>query len=154
MNINIRKSTAEDWETIQRLNNEVFLSDAQNDKDLNLDWPFSDEGNDYYKNVAVGKSGHCLIAEQDDVSVGYIIVVNKDIDYRKGSYMEIDNMGVSPEYQSQGIGEKLIESATDLAKSKGADKVLLSAYVKNNRAISFYKNLGFKEISLELEKEL
>lgn len=70
------------------------------------------------------------------------------------SCVEVENMGVSPKYRSQGIGKKLMGAIEDVAKEKGADKIYLSAYIKNHRGISFYKNLGFEEISLDLEKDL
>jgi len=69
MSISIRKSKNDDWEVIQKLNNEVFISDAKNDDDLNLEWPFSSGGISYYKKVASGEKGFCLIAEIGGIPV-------------------------------------------------------------------------------------
>lgn len=154
MSISIRESKSEDWESIQKLNNDVFVSDSKNDSDLDLEWPFSTEGINYYKKVASGEKGYCLIAEKEGVPVGYVAAVKTVVGYRKSSYVEVDNIGVSPEYRSQGIGKKLMEAAENIAREQGIDKIFLSAYVGNKRGISFYKDLGFEEISLELQKDL
>lgn len=54
-----------------------------------------------------------------------------------GDYIE--GIFVSDEYQSQGIGARLL----DYIKNK-KDKLSLSVYQKNSRAISFYQREGFK----------
>jgi hypothetical protein len=38
MNVTICAAKKEDWQTIQKLNNQVFLNDQKNDPDLNLNW--------------------------------------------------------------------------------------------------------------------
>lgn len=154
MEINIRKAVEEDWKVIQKLNNEVFESDVKHDDDLNLDWPVSDTGTNFYKNLTNGKRGYCFIAEHNNIPVGYIALADKNISYRKSSYIEVENIGVSTQYRSQGIGKKLMEAATHLAKEKGTDRLFLSVYARNSKAISFYKDLGFEEIALDLEKKL
>ncbi len=82
----IRESQKDDWESIQTLNNEVFIHDKEFDEDLNLDWPFSKTGIEYYKNSVANKKGKCFIAEIENKSVGYIILGSKDFEYRKGKY--------------------------------------------------------------------
>ena len=51
MNIKIETAKPEDWELIQKLNNQVFVNDKDNDEDLNLEWPFSETGIKYYKKL-------------------------------------------------------------------------------------------------------
>ena len=63
-------------------------------------------------------------------------------------------MGVSPKYQSKGIGSMLIKKCLSWAKSKGYQKVYVSSYLGNKQAIKFYKNNGFLEIDLGLEVNL
>lgn len=147
----IRKAKPKDWQIIQRLNNEVFLSDSKHDDDLNLDWPYNGEGVEYYKKLASSGYGNCVIAYDNDKAVGYVAMSVKDFGYRKSKYVEIENMGVDPDHRSQGIGHLLINETKKWAKSQNATKLYVEAYFKNNKAIKFYKRGGFGEIDLEMD---
>lgn len=152
--IKIRKAESEDWKTIQKLNNQVFLADKDHDDDLDMDWPFSKEGIEHYKKLANGKHGHCLIAYLGKDAVGHIALAEKDFGYRKSKYFEIEEIGVDPECRSQGIGTKLMNAAAQFAKTKGATKLYVSAYWKNKKAINFYKKNRFYETGVELDKDI
>ncbi len=154
MDVEIRVAKADDWEIIQRLNNQVFLSDKENDEDLDLNRPFSEEGIKYYKDLASGKYGKCFLAYLDDIPVGYIALAIKNFGYRKGKHVEVENIGIEPEYWSRGIGKLLMEMAVKWAKKQNASKLYVCAYSRNTRAINFYKKNGFSEIGLELEKKV
>ena len=111
MNIRIKTAEAGDWETIQTLNNQVFLNDKEHDDDLDLNWPFSEKGIKYYKELASGKHGKCYIAYLEDIPVGYIALAIKNFGYRKSKYVEVENIGVVPQYRSRGIGKLLTDMA-------------------------------------------
>lgn len=152
--IKIRKAKTGEWKILQRLNNQVFLADKDHDDDLDLGWPFSKKGITYYKELASGKWGHCLIAFSGKEVVGYVALAKKDFGYRKSKYVEIENMGVDPKYRSQGIGTKLIDAASKWAKRAGATKLWVSAYSQNTKALNFYKKNGFYETGVELDKKI
>ena len=155
MRVNIRQSKDSEWKLIQKLNNFVFIADKDNDDDLDLNWPFSDKGIKYYKDLASGKWGHCLIAFSGKEAVGYVALAEKDFyGYRKSKYIEIENIGVKTQYRSQGVGKKLMDAAIKWAKKVKASKLYVSAYWGNKKAINFYKKNGFYEIGLELDKKL
>ncbi len=119
-----------------------------------MNWPFSKKGVSYYKRLANGKYGKCLVAYSGNQPVGYVALSVKDFGYRKSKYIEVENIGVDPNYRSQGIGKLLIDSAGKWAKEQGATKLWVSAYWNNKKAISFYKDNGFYESGLELDKKL
>jgi diamine N-acetyltransferase len=152
--MNIREAISDDWRVLQKLNNEVFLHDKEFDDELDLNWPFSEEGVNYYKSLASGEYGKCYIAEIDKNPVGYIALGEKDFGYRKGKYIELENMGVLPEYRSKGIGHKLVERAKEWAKDQKATKLYVSAYWDNKGAIKFYETEGFEPIDEGLEARL
>jgi ribosomal protein S18 acetylase RimI-like enzyme len=154
MQIKIRPANLQDWKTIQKLNNQVFQNDKNNDEDLDLNWPFSEEGVKYYKDLTNGVYGHCLVAELDGSAVGYVALANKNFGYRKGKYVEIENIGVSPDYRSLGIGTKLMGASEKWAKKQGANRLYVSAYWDNKKAIQFYKNNNFVEMGIEMEKNI
>ncbi|MFZ5437963.1 MAG: GNAT family N-acetyltransferase [Patescibacteria group bacterium] len=153
-NLSIVLAKENDWSKIQELNNFVFLNDAPHDSDIDLNWPFSKKGVTYYKKLAAGSYGVCYLAKIKELVVGYIALAEKDFGYRHSLYLEIENIGVHPEYRSKGIGQLLINQATKCAKVKKIKKLYVAAYWKNKKAISFYKRNGFSEIGLELERIL
>jgi len=152
MVIKIRKANSNDWKTIQSLNNEVFQNDKNNDSDLDLNWPYSNKGIKYYKSLSDGTYGNCLVAEINGQAVGYVALVIKDFGWRKSKYIEIENIGVSPDFRSKGIGEKLMKASEEWAKGQGAARLYVEAFWENKRAIKYYKNNGFVEICVGLEK--
>lgn len=152
--IKIRKADSGDWKILQKLNNQVFLADKNHDDDLDMNWPFSNKGIKYYKNLASGKYGHCLIAFSGKDAVGYVALAQRDFGYRKSKYVEIENIGVDPKYRSQGIGTKLVNAAIQWAKTIGATKLWVSAYPQNIKAINFYKKNDFYETGVELDKKI
>lgn len=153
--VEIRAALAADWPTIQQLNYQVFVNDAEHDDDLNLDWPFSPAGVEYYQQLTDGSYGQCFIAEIDGQPVGYVaLAVKKDFDYRRSKYVEIENIGVKPAFRSQRIGTKLMARAVDWAKEHQATKLYVSAYWENHRAIAFYERHGFYKSGVELDRKL
>ncbi|MBP9782015.1 GNAT family N-acetyltransferase [Candidatus Woesebacteria bacterium] len=152
MNISLRTATDSDWQTLQELNNQVFQNDKDNDPDLDLNWPYTERGIGYYKKLADGTYGHCIIAEESGAVVGYVALAVKTFDYRKSKYVEVENIGVSPEHRSLGIGTALMKAAEQWAKSQGASSLYVEAFWENQRAINYYKENGFFELGVQLKK--
>ena len=96
----------------------------------------------------------CFVAEDSGVLVGYIVLSERFIDYRKSRCVEINDVGVSPAYQSKGIGSMLIQKAIEWAKGKGYQKMYVNCYFKNTRGISFYKKNKLAKIDLGLEMNI
>lgn len=152
--INIRQARIDEIETIQNLNQEVFIDNYKYDEDLIMDWTTSEKGKNYFSKLLTDSKYMCLIAEDDDKPVEYIACGVKDFGYRKSKYLEIQNMGTIPEYRSKGIGKRLIEKAKEWAKNNGYQKMFVSSYFHNSGAIEFYKRNGFKETDVSLEMKI
>lgn len=151
MEITARVGTPKDFQTIQRLNNEVFVDNATYDDYLNLEWPHSEQGEEYYRNALSDSRFHCLIAEADGKPVGYLIGKMGGHSYRKGKVAEIDNMGVTPSFRSKGIGSRLIQEFKRWCKQEGIERIYVNVYSTNTRAISFYERHGLTRIDVSLE---
>lgn len=149
-----RPAQPQEWQIIQELNSQVFQSDKDNDPDMDLYWPYTEIGINYYKKLADGSYGHCIVAEVDGVVVGYVALAKKEFDYRKSKYVEIENIGVDPQHRSTGIGKQLMDAAAQWAKEQGADRLHVEAFWGNQRGISFYKQNDFFEIGVQLERIL
>ena len=54
---------------------------------------------------------------------------------------------VDQSYRNQGIGALMLSEATQIAKHKGCNKVVLDVNHENVVALSLYKKFGFKETS-------
>lgn len=149
--ITTRSANKNDLEVIQVLNQEVFIDNQQYDPDLKMDWTKSPKGINYFTNLLNNPEFCCLIAEDAGKPVGYIAATPRKVSYLKGKYFEIDNMGVSPEYRSKGIGSLLIDKCLEWAKIKGYNKLHVNAYFTNKKALNFYKKNGFSEIDISLQ---
>lgn len=155
MEFTIRKGTEKDFSTIQQLNAALFIHDASHDDALNMDWPRSEEGRAYYRQKFVDP-GHVVFIAEDKAGkpLGYIIgcAINK-FRYRKVKTGELENMFVIPQWRRKGVGKALLEALNKWMKTKGVDRIYVSAYAKNEDAIHFYDFCGFNlwEVGLEME---
>ena len=152
--INIRQARTDEVEKLQFLDDEVFIHDVEFDPDLDMTWAKGEKGKTYFTNLVNDPNSYCLIAEDNDKAVGYLVTSFRETSYRKSRCAELQNMGVSLDYRSKGIGSMLIQKCLEWAKSKGYKKVYVSAYFGNLEAIKFYKKNGFVEIDLGLELDL
>ena len=60
-----------------------------------------------------------------------------------GSYLEIDNFVVHPDYRKKGIGKLMTDYIDAKAHELGSTMIVLDAYVENFTAHKFYYNQGF-----------
>nr|WP_171346609.1 GNAT family N-acetyltransferase [Vibrio coralliilyticus] len=49
-----------------------------------------------------------------------------------------------PQYQNQGFGQVVMQQITTLTKSEGRNKITLSSFTRNTKAIQFYTRLGYQ----------
>lgn len=79
----------------------------------------------------------CFVAEIDHKIIGAILAGN---DGRRGY---IYHTAVSPSYQRQGIGEKLVNKAISALSDIGINKTALVVFEKNESGNAFWQKLGF-----------
>ncbi len=83
-----------------------------------------------------------FIAELDDQSVGIVhAYVDKHREEKKGF---VRDFGVVPEFQGQGIEEKLADTALGELKNRGMTVVQSSAYGDQRNIVRLWENLGFR----------
>jgi GNAT superfamily N-acetyltransferase len=152
--ITIRPAGIDDIGELQRLNQEAFEDNVKYDPDLTMDWAMSDKGKEHFIKIFASQDSQCFVAVDSGVLVGYIVLSERFIDYRKSRCVEINDIGVTPAYQSKGIGSLLIQKAVEWAKERGYQKIYVNCYFANTRAVSFYRKNGLSEIDLGLETDL
>ena len=124
----IRAATSADVDAIARLERENLGDDA---------WS--------HALVAEGVAGELptilyLVAEDGDDVVGHAVVsVVADIS-------ELQRIAVDVEHRRHGLATSLLEEVASLARSEGADRLLLEVREDNAGAIAFYASRGFVEI--------
>ncbi len=150
----IRHPLPTEWNKLQLLNDEVMKDNSKYDPDIISDWAHTEIGEKYYKELAVNQNQICFVAEENNTLVGYIVAVPKEFDYRRGTYLEIDNMGVLTEYRGKAVGTMLVEEVKKWAKDHDYNKLFVNSYFKNTSAVAFYKNNGFEEIDVSLEMKI
>lgn len=120
----IRKACQADNEAIFELEKELFL-DFYSLQTITND--IKNKNNIYYVFEDGGKVlGYCLLS--------YI--------FEEGNVAKI---GVSKDFQHQGIATALYKECEKEAKKKGVTKIYLEVSEKNDVAINLYKKLGFTE---------
>lgn len=150
----IRFAGKDEVRVLQNLNDEVFVDNHKYDPDLKLDWAQSETGEKYFTEVLNNPEAICLIAEEGGKPVGYLAATPKDFGYRLSKYIEIENMGVSPNSRSKGIGAQLVKKCLELAKKSGYQRIYVNSYFENTKAIAFYEKCGLKKIDVSLEKNI
>ncbi len=145
MEFTIRQGTDKDFSLIQALNAALFAEDQENDVTLDTHWPMSVEGVEYYMKSLIDPEKLVLVAEDAQKKpLGYLIAssVNK-WRYRKIKTGEIENMYIVPNARRCGIGRALVDSMKQWLKEKKVDRVYVSMFVSNAKALGFYQATGF-----------
>lgn len=97
-----------------------------------------------------------LVVELEDKIIGFLLGVIKD----PGEFTVIKKIGVIEslfileEYRQLGIGKNLMTYFSNWASQKKCERLSVLASYLNKRAIKFYKNYGFFDFDLILEKVL
>lgn len=127
MNINIRYEQLKDQESVYQLIASAFETD------------------DEEKLVRLLHTDHqsliSLVAEVDKTIVGQIVLSRMEAKTSSINIYGLAPMSVSPEYQNQGIGTKLVEAVIKEAKKNNIDAIFVLGHP------SYYPKFGFKPTS-------
>lgn len=91
------------------------------------------------------KESIIFVALADDQPVGFTQLYPKYSSARLSKNWILNDLFVDLDYRKQGIGEALIETAMNFAKTQGATFVQLETAVDNYTAQSLYETIGFKK---------
>lgn len=125
------------------------------DEELSTKWADGPDGEKYYRERIAGEKGVCFVAQKDQEIVGFVsTTMNTPGTWRLTKRVEVDNLFIRESHRGEGVGKMLIDSVKDWSKSVGAKRVFLTAFKKNEKAISFYEREGFSPYELTLELRL
>jgi len=91
----------------------------------------------------IAPGGEVLFACLDDRVVGTVALKLQE----PGAF-ELTKMAVDEPWQGRGFGRRLLESAIQVAKQRGASKLILYSQRSLGAAIHLYRSFGFEEMPL------
>lgn len=74
--------------------------------------------------------------------------------YRPCRSAYIEEMAVLASHRGRGVGARMMESAVEWARDRGAEEILLDVWEANEEAISFYEKLGFRRTQWRMARNL
>lgn len=102
--------------------------------------------------------GTLLVAEHEAEIVGLVCVFSKvrstAVDEEEYQYAYISDLVVLPSHRKTGLGRALLEAAERYAQSKGASLLRLSVISTNFSAREFYRDYGFNEKVVVVQKKI
>ena len=158
MEISVRKATADDYNPLCELFDEIDALHRDN-----LPHIFQKPGGaareqDYYSGLIADENIALLVAEVGEKLVGFVHAIVKDASafpvFVPRRYAIVDSIIVKSGFQNRGIGRILIDKIQEWASAKGAISIELNVYEFNQTAISFYEKLGYRTLSRKMSKEL
>jgi ribosomal-protein-alanine N-acetyltransferase len=84
--------------------------------------------------------GSAAVVDADGLVLGWVAV-------RGDEPADLTRIAVHPDARRRGIGRALVAGAVELARSNGADRMLLEVAATNGPALQLYRSAGFVEIS-------
>jgi ribosomal protein S18 acetylase RimI-like enzyme len=91
------------------------------------------------RNLRLGNPQH--VADDGGAIVGWCDIRRETIPvYAHCGHL---GMGLLPDYRGRGIGERLIRASIDAARAAGFERIELSVYGRNARAMALYRKVGF-----------
>jgi ribosomal protein S18 acetylase RimI-like enzyme len=87
------------------------------------------------------EEGFCIEAVEEGKRVGVLVITRAPFDTFQPRY-HLAYIATSPEVRGRGVGRLLLE--TSIAVTKG--DIALHVGFKNQKAIAFYKKMGWKEV--------
>lgn len=158
MKISFRRATAEDYDQLCELFDEIDTLHRENLPHLfkKTDGPVRDR--DYYSELIADENVGLFVAAIGENLVGFGDAIVKETPdfpiFVHRRYAIVDSIVVRSGYRKHGVGGELMDKMEQWATAKGATSIELNVYEFNRTAFSFYERLGYQTFSRKMRKEL
>ena len=109
---------------------------------------FSKELQDHINNFFDTENKWVLVCKDEGKICGYVmleIITKPETPYRyEQSFLEVNELGALNKYQGKGYGKLLMQKVKEIAQEKNINRIELDAWNFNEKALNFYKKLGFE----------
>ncbi len=111
------------------------------------EFPFTIEQEEKYVAEYKNKKDIAVIVKNKDGEV----IASMTADRGSNRNAHVYDMGISirKEYWGKGIAKKLMQKLIDDVKNLGGEKIKLTVFSDNNRAIKLYKSYGFEKVGCQ-----
>lgn len=151
----IRVAEHRDIPSIQELMTLLSESDHPYDRDVDLQWAYSVDGLKYIKDRITNPGEACFVVEYNKSIVGYCTASIKELpSWRLVKVAEIENVFIEDNYRRNGLGRKLVETVVKWAKELRVNRIAVSVFSPNSKAISFYSKIEFTSYDMTMEMSL
>lgn len=136
-----RKATIHDLRTIIHL----LLDDTLGKTREQLDDTIDNRYIEAFHRIDADPNQYLMIVNLDDEIVGTChLTIMPSLTFTGSNRMQIEAVRVSATHRGQKIGEWMMNTAVDFAKSHYVSMIQLSTNKERPRAKQFYERLGFK----------
>lgn len=87
-----------------------------------------------------------IVEEVAGAPVGYAVVAPATLPGTTASDAELKRIYLMSRWHGTGMGKALFDAAETEARARQAERLVLSVYTRNTRAIGFYEKQGFAKI--------
>lgn len=153
--IEIRRATIDDLDSVQRLSAELAEFEYQNwDKSLDPKWPFSPLGEQTYRKAIENR--YVIIAFYDKEAIGYLIGnIHRPggDEARQIVSAQLNNIYVREAFRQRAVGSALLIDFRNYCKNKGVNRLTTTVIAQNVNAVDFYQRHGFEPSRIILAQE-
>jgi GNAT superfamily N-acetyltransferase len=149
--IAVRTAAAEDAEVWGTLSRGLFAEDSgTRDALSNQDWPRV-AGPERFRINLADPEALILLAEVDgEVAGGLSGRFYEPSEFCLGTKANINSLYVLPAYRSHAVGSALVGAFKVWAAQRKAQRLTVTAYAENERALRFYRRNGFGDFEITL----
>ena len=97
-----------------------------------------------------------FVAEENGAVIGYVYAALEPMSWKelRGPAGFIHDVAVAEEARQSGVGTKLMQTAIDWLRERGAPRVILWTAAPNQTAHTLFRQLGFRDTMIEMTMEL
>ena len=158
MEISVRKATADDYNSLCELFNEIDTLHRDNLPHIFQKPNGVVREKDHYLGLISDENVALLVAEVGENLVGFVHAIVRDPPalpvFIPRRYAIVDGLVVKSGFQNHGIGRMLMDKMQEWAIAKSATSIEVHVYEFNETVISFYERLGYQTFSRKMSKEL
>lgn len=144
-----------DHRLVQALHAKLWREDSgTRDRHMDPGWP-AREGEKYFEVGLADERAAGWLAEVGGVPVGFLFArLRGPSGTRPVLVADLESMYVDGDHRASGVGAALFATFRRWAEERGAGVLAVSAYATNERAVAFYRRMGFSPQSVSMEQEV